>query len=191
MHAIKDSRSLLIATLFSATAFACGGGTSFSAGVDGNKQVKDLTDSDAQTLCKAAEETANDFFDDNKDGFCKFSGAFAGIFAGSLGGDAQSTCEMAVTQCESQASTEPAMCEPMVTDCEATIAEIEACYNDSLDVAADLLDKFAGKSCADLIADESSLNITADTPASCVALEEKCPSLEFGNVSVGTSSTAG
>lgn len=178
---ILDTRNIILAAI-AAASFACGGGTSFSSGVDSSKQVKDLSDSDAQTLCKNAEETAKEFTENNKDGFCKLAGVFAGAFGGGA-----AACESAVTQCkDAEPTTSTNTCEPIVTDCEATIGEIEDCYNDSLEATEKALDEIASKSCEELLSGSSLPGSDVQAPASCTALAEKCPSLEFGNVSLGT-----
>ncbi len=186
MRSMLDTRSILLAA-FAAASFACGGGTSFSSGVDETKQVKDLTDADAKTLCDNAEETAKDFYENNKDGFCKLGGVLVAAFSG---GD-PATCEATVETCKGQEPETSGKCEPIDTACEATIAEIEACYNDSIEAAEEVFDEISSKSCEELLMDTSSApGGDVQTPASCTALMEKCPTLEFGNVSItGTSST--
>ena len=177
--------------LFLGLAVACGG-TSFSSGVDSSKKVSELDDADATKICEAAEKTATDFAKDNKEGLCKFSGGIAGGLAGAFGQDPATACQMAVDDCLTKdATTETGECMPKVADCDATVEEMEACYNDTLDAMNELFGEFASKECAELVMDssESTLNLTA--PASCTSLAQKCPSLNYGVPSVGTSSTAG
>jgi hypothetical protein len=183
MNTTRFFQALALTSLVGAV--ACGG-TSYDSGVDDSKQVKDLDASDAAAICAAAEETSKSFFEDHKGGLCKFAGVFAAF------GGGEAACEAAVTECEKQEpdTTSDASCEPIVADCDATVGEVEACFNDSLEVVGSFFDELDSKSCGELLADSSESSLDITEPASCTALAAKCPSLEFGNVGVGTSTSS-
>ncbi len=173
--------------LFLGFAVACGG-TSFSTGLSGSKKISELDDADATAICDAAEAAAKDFASDKKDGFCKLTGAASGALAGALGLDAATACQAAVDECLAKDPT-PAggQCMPKVADCDATVEELESCFNDSLDVTGDVLDDLASKECAALVTDVGAIEVTS--PATCTSLAQKCPTLSFGAFSVDTSTS--
>lgn len=168
----------------------CASDVTFTSGVDGAKKVSDVTPDEAQTICDNAEATAREFVEDSKAGFCALAGGVAGVFGGG-----EAACEVARASCESQ---EPEITENtcnadvMAPDCEATIAELEACYNDSLESLQTVFDELGGKSCAELIADSGSGDALGNvgTPASCTALASKCPGLDIGVPATGTSTAS-
>ncbi len=176
MHSNNILKTLL-ATPLLVGALACGSNASFSSGVDGTKKASELSDADVTAFCDAAKATALDFAKDNKAGFCKLSGSLAGAL-GAIGGDGTAACEMTVTACEAADATAGAStCTPKIDNCDATIAEIEACYNDSMDALSKTLDEFGSQSCSDLLTKTSSGAAGGDTtPQSCKDLATKCPS---------------
>ena len=62
-----------------------------------------------------------------------------------------------------------------IENCDATVAEMEACQNDAIALGLGLVDKI---NCdAVPIAQEGNPFGEPESPASCVALEEKCPGI--------------
>jgi hypothetical protein len=189
--ALKTRLFTLLTTPALALAVGCSG-TSFESGVDGTKKASELSDADVQAICQAAEETSQKFAEDNKDAFCKLSGAFAGALAGALGGgDPVAVCESAVSDCKSKPlTTEPSTCNPKLDDCDVTVGEIESCFNDSLDAAETYFADYKSKSCADLLAQTSGENtLNFMEPASCAAIEQRCPNISFGEPKFTETST--
>ena len=91
------------------------------------------------------------------------------------GGNA-AACNQSLQECMSSSevtpSTEDASCDTeRVQDCTATVAEMEACYEEMIGK----LDSLASRaSCSTSMADLQSLE---QKPASCRAVEAKCPNL--------------
>lgn len=184
--------NLRLTTLFFAPVLAatvgCSSGTSFSSGVDGSKKASELSEADVKAICDAAKKTAEDFAKNNEEALCNFSGGLAGVLASAGGGgDPVALCEAAVTECKNAPfTTDTDDCNPKVDGCDVTVAEIETCFNDSLEVTEKAFDAFAGKSCSELTSGstfETAGNI--EEPASCKAIDEKCPDISFGEPSVG------
>lgn len=170
----------------------CSSDVTFTSGIDGTKKVSEVTTDEAKSICEAAEATAKDFFDANKDGFCALTAAFAGSFGAINGGDPVALCQVALDECKKATPTaETATCnaETTATNCDATVAELESCYNDSLDAMTTFFNGLASKSCTELTSANSSVEINISNPASCVSLATKCPDLGIGIPSVGTSTS--
>ncbi|CAN0599118.1 unnamed protein product, partial [Laminaria digitata] len=111
----------------------CSSDVTFTSGIDGTKQVSDVSMDEAKSICEAASETAEEFFEANQDGFCAFGAAIAGSFGSIGGGDPAVLCEAALAECKSATpTTETTTCnaEAVAANCSATVAELETCYND-------------------------------------------------------------
>jgi len=191
--ALKIRLLTLLTTPVLALAVGCGGDVTYKSGVDGSKTASELSDADVQAICDAAKETGVKFAEDNKDALCNLTGGVAGALAGALGGgDPVATCEAAVTDCKSSGVTpEETECNPKLDGCTVTVAELETCFNDSLAAAEKVFDALAALTCTELTSGTS--NTTLDQyvePASCVAIEEKCPDISFGTPAVGTSTAS-
>jgi len=173
----------------------CSSDVTFTSGVDKTKKVSEVTPDEAQTLCENAAATAQDFAESVKDDLCVFVGAITGAFAGGLGGgDPVVLCEAAVADCKSQelepVDTTDCNAEAQIANCDATIEEIEACYNDSLEATTTALAAIGSQSCSDLLTGaEPNISVDVSAPASCTALQQKCPGLEVGIPAIGTSAT--
>lgn len=172
----------------------CSSDVTFTSGIDGTKKVSDVSMDEAKSICEAASETAEEFFEANKDGFCAFGAALTGsLGAGFGGGDAVALCEVALAECKSATpTTETTTCnaEAVAANCSATVAELETCYNDSLDTLSTFFGELAGKSCSELTSESTNVSFDFSNPASCTALAEKCPDLGIGIPSVGTSTAS-
>jgi len=91
------------------------------------------------------------------------------------GGDAQA-CEQAAQGCiadpEMDAGTDDVSCDTArLSGCTATVAEIEACFSDMTSVTKSLASRISCRTSA------SDLEGLSDRPASCTAVEAKCPAL--------------
>ncbi|HJK97326.1 MAG TPA: hypothetical protein RMF84_08905, partial [Polyangiaceae bacterium LLY-WYZ-14_1] len=113
----------------------------------------------------------------------EFACALVGLFAGGFAGGSVSVCEDARDACianpspdaqEGQFSCE--LGDPTARmDCDVTVGEARACFDDSLALLADNRDQFA---CAALASTEPATPL--EDPASCAGLETRCPVL-FGD----------
>ena len=160
-----------------------GGAAPFQSGVDGNKSLGSLSDSEADKLCKAGEAWAENLFSDAelKSLSCKL-GAFVGAAFSGAKTDAElrSTCTMLYDECQKQPAEppssmpEPSMCEKFPTNCTATVAELETCLSDFGTAYKSAFQSVPG---CDSISASSMTSEPRETeePASCKALEMKCP----------------
>jgi hypothetical protein len=109
---------------------------------------------------------------------CRLAGMFAAAFSGAeTDADARAACKGAYDSCVASPSEETQTCEKPSGECTATIGELEACLNDSDAALQQFYATFP--SCETLtLADlmDSGEDITQpEDPASCTALEAKCP----------------
>jgi hypothetical protein len=146
-----------------------GGGGSFNTGVDGSKQVGQLTDEEANQVCRASDAYGSDLL--TKEQSCVFG---ALLFAQDTAG-----CEEFAQMCREapEEPDEPDACDeglpPEVEGCTATVDEFEACTEAS---ANQLRNTVAGLSCADAgNAEALQAAFNATPPAACTNIQMKCP----------------
>lgn len=169
---------------------SCSGGAQLESGVDGSKPASMLTDAEAQSLCNAAIDATNDFASAHKAGFCKFQGGIAGAIAGAFGGDANAACEMAVDTCEAEdEAVMETQCDVRRSDCTATVAEIEACFNESLSALEGIFNEIEALSCSELLQSDGG-GTSYDQPAPCDAVQSKCSGLDLGGIGLTDTSTS-
>jgi hypothetical protein len=141
--------------------------------LDSSKKLKDLTDEEAYDACVSASEALADLFD--KETLCLIAGVMTSI---EMGGNKQ-MCETMYEQCKNEElsdeldnlspeedCSEEDDDEESYEDCEATVGELDKCFSDM-------------KKAYQNATDDLSCNTTdlkePDEPASCKAIEEKCP----------------
>lgn len=171
----------------------CSSDVTFSSGVDGSKKISEVTPAEAQSICDASEAAGKDFAEANKDGLCAFTASFAAAFGGA-GADPVALCQTALDACkDAPLVTEASTCNAATAaaGCEATVAELEDCYNDSLKTLSDLFGDLGSKSCTDLTTPDTTTEPTTAAPsAACTSLATKCPSFQVGIPSTGTSTAS-
>lgn len=91
-------------------------------------------------------------------------------------GTEKATCDAAYAECKKVVTItiKPRTCEKP-KNCTATVAEIEACLNDQAKVQSGLIGNVPSCSTADFKTFDGEKLFEADDPASCAALEAKCP----------------
>lgn len=152
-------------------AFGGCGGSSIDFPIDGNKQLDELTDADARAICREMRP----MFGLLDDLMC----TSRGISKSSTG---EGSCQAIRDQClhDDSFSTEVDCDTATINelgDCEATVAEYETCASDTYSMLKSLMSKIhCGASPADLQALETQYKL----PASCEALNARCPSIDMG-----------
>lgn len=166
MNCTKLVRAL---TLFPLAAFvaACGGDddSGFQTSIDTGKSIDQLTSSESAQLCKDLTSWGEKAAKGLEPKFCKLVGVFA---------ESKAECEKSVKDCIN-APSEPddgGMCTPP-TNCDATVAEVQKCLEDSIKALDGYLDEFP--SCAELASDSVMEPADPGEPASCKTLEQRCP----------------
>lgn len=172
--------TLFISTLAILALPACeedandGGGGSFDPSVDESTPIAELDDDDEQKLCEEAERFAAAELDPIQTELtCMSVATFAAIgLDGMLDADA---CKQAYDDClASPPDGEPQgnACElGNVADCDATVGEFVACWEEGLALSRELLDRFSCDAPGAGLSGEP-----AEMPA-CEALYAKCPEL--------------
>lgn len=144
-----------------------GGGGTFQTSVGSTKAVDKLTPAESAQFCKDGEAWSKDFEKTFTPKLCKIAG---------LGSTTKAECDMAVTAClnaPSDTSTSSGMCEPL-TDCTATVGEVQKCFNDTITSLTAYLDKFP--TCAQFGDKNATFPATEPTqPESCKAIAKTCP----------------
>ena len=151
----------------------------FSSGIAGNQQLGSLSDSEIQGLCKKV----GDYFSsgsaavDVQELTCRFESAFGASFSGATTDAAlQAACKTLYDQCIAAPTTTTETCNKPDAGCTATVAEYEACVNDtatSLSTVTKALpacDELTMASLGDL-----GSGAATDSPASCTSVKAKCP----------------
>jgi hypothetical protein len=163
-----------------------GGGSSanlggFSSSIDGNDQINQLTSQQQQTLCSEVTSfAASSGLDrDQVEVLCRVSAILAASFtAPAAATDAQlrAACQSSYDMCKAQASPSDCNFDAATATCTATIAELAACVNDSLQTYSMALNEIP--TCDKITAAtlQSSASQTSATPASCATYQQKCPS---------------
>lgn len=168
----------------------CGGGSgdggSVSSGVDPTKRGDDLTDDEARQICEAGSDYIERRM--SKIDPCNFAGVLAAQLMATLDPSAtdaqiQEVCTEGIRACEQTDNEDPITapeadsCDDLNVpdECSATVGEIERCIQDTVDVSLSVFTDLPA--CGSLTRDflENYTGPDTQTPASCVALDEKCP----------------
>lgn len=178
-------------------------GTSLSAcdigglnlGRDG-KSVSSLSAEDKKEACEKLDDYYNKEIppEEQKRAACTFAGIFAAAFAAPMtDAELQMACAEARDQCIDAPAMDSGEEEDTCTfddtpdSCEATIGEVEACYEDLVEATKEA---YADLDCATLtLEDMEEMTSGDDTPESCKTLEEKCPSTSSNNSTTNNSTT--
>lgn len=150
------------------------GGPLLRTTVPGDRIADQLTPTELTQVCKDLSVGLEAFEKMLEPKFCNL----AGIIAYSVGDRSQATCEEAVKSCLA-APKEPSeeSCEAL-TGCKATLAEVLACSNDQITATNAFFDKLP--TCSQLTVgggDAPGDGEGPPVPASCKAIEAKCPSI--------------
>jgi hypothetical protein len=169
-----------------------GSTATFSSSVPANEQLSTISDQDSATLCKeidAFESGANSA--KLEDFSCRLTALLAAAISGSsTDAGLQGACKTAYDACVAtppSSTTSTTTCTKPDATCTATVAELEACLNDS----GPYIDQVLGQlpSCAALT--EASLSSDTSTstpmsPASCTTFQAKCPNSDVPLPGAGT-----
>jgi hypothetical protein len=187
---LRGITAMAIAACFGLIIGACDssdGGSEIDLGSD-DKVASTLTEAEATAACKKVETQFAEGGDDTaqKHTICLTTGLFAKAFAG----DDASVCQTAYDECmaaEPGAPTggddEPGDdCDDAAKDlenCNATLGEIEGCFNDLMAAQDAAYEGLLALSCNSTQEEIDALQEDGDLeqPASCKALEDKCPGL--------------
>lgn len=155
------------------------GGGDFSTDLPGDKPLSDLTPDEVEQLCGAIDEfySTGSVAADIQEFGCRTSAVFVTLFASpATEEEARSACQSAYDSCQAEPSTGTDTCSDPGPGCTATVAEFEACTNDSIvyfDEAAQALPACSELTLDDLAGGGGGQEPT--TPASCELLRAKCP----------------
>jgi hypothetical protein len=150
-------------------------------GLPADKPISELTDAELAGLCSKFDEfyTTGSVGMDLNEFSCRFGGIFAAALAGAdTDAEAQAACKSTYDACVAAPTETTEMCSKPTGVCTATVAELEACANDSAKAVQQLTSAFPA--CAELtVADLTDLGGGGDTapqdPASCTTFQMKCP----------------
>ncbi len=153
-------------------------------GGDDTKQLKDLSAAELSAFCTQTNKQESVLFDPSNEfgkTNCLINGSFDGYFDGEDEADAKDICELSQADCLADPVVDSDVC-MNPTDCTATVAEFDKCTLDYIASEKALLAKFAGKTCADYTTEAGydamiAILDSSDFPASCEALETKCPKI--------------
>lgn len=155
-----------------------GGNSTTTGGGDlpQDKPVNTLTDDEAKQLCEELQkdEAGLESFS------CKLSGILAVVFSGAdTDAKAQAACKAAYDECVAGLMTSTGSCDAGAVngDCTATVAELEACMNDSkaaVEAASTQIPSCDTITLKDLMSGDTTPSME-DSPASCKVIEMKCP----------------
>jgi hypothetical protein len=163
---------------------ACDGSShsNFSTGMDSGKTPASMSPADRATLCTKVESFLPTLM--SKADMCKLSGMM-GAMLGMGGGDLKALCTAAYDACMKEpddpveTTGDTASCSQGMSTCTATVGEIESCMNDLDAMMRAEMAKIP--SCSQLtLSDFTATSTTTETttsPASCTALEAKCPDM--------------
>jgi hypothetical protein len=157
-----------------------GSGGDFSTGVPGDKPIGELTDGEAEQLCADIADyvSTSTFAETQREFSCRLSGMLAALFTGAQTDAAlQMACKATYDVCKAAPDeTTSGECGKPDGSCTATVDELKACMADSVAAFEDLSEQIP--SCAELTMESLAMTPTdmeTAEPASCVALEMKCP----------------
>ena len=157
----------------------CGSsGSSVDLPFEKDKAVKDLSADERQQLCKAGLEGLRDAYGAE---LCSLMGLVSDL-AG------EESCESARESCLDEtfdtSSCEAGEAQPV--NCDVTIGEVEACMNDMLALADDLMPEI---SCSSSLSDLQDIDVgdfdDLEAPGSCKAIDEQCEDLDLGMGNLG------
>jgi hypothetical protein len=154
--------------LLAALSLACGGDD--GSALDDDRRLSDLSTSEARSVCK---EILGVIEDADWRGVARLGCAFAEALQPQCSDARIDSC---VSQAVSQIEADPAQCDEVsdseveLEACDATVGELGTCLRDLIGAVADL---GAGLTCATL----DDLTLEVQPPASCSALESRCPGL--------------
>jgi hypothetical protein len=149
--------------------------SAFSTGLAGDGVLGELSATDAEQACVAAEEFL--YGPDWQTGELELGCRVAAIRSITPTSDeeARQLCQQSVDDCVAYPSEDPADCSvPLGTECTATVAAYEACVNDAKSVFDSV------PSCSG-IALETTVDLTTFTPDSCVTMGSLCPAFGGGD----------
>jgi hypothetical protein len=163
---------------------ACDGGDSnskFSTGLDTAKTPANLSTADRTTFCDKMAVFSSSLL--TKADACKLAGMMGAAFGSMSGGDIKALCTAAYDACmkepagSTDTTTNTAECVQGVSTCTATVGEIETCYNDAAAMTKAQMAKIP--SCSQITMSDltSASTSTSSMPASCTAVEAKCPDM--------------
>jgi hypothetical protein len=163
---------------------ACGGNSNdppkeVDTGLPPEKQLGTLTAGEARQACQRLAAVFNERYSQARvtQGICT---RLAVGLAGTEG-----TCNDFVDACADMAAEDP---EPQVEaadcadvdaaelqNCELTVADLEACSNDSIEVFDNFLNEYSCKDAGNVDEEDVSLDFNIAQPASCARIESECP----------------
>lgn len=159
-----------------------GGGGRISSGVSPGERLDSLSSSEQDALCEATFEFLDSLLGNS--GFGQIDCIVNGLQVAAFEeGDPVEACEEFVEDCEPDSTEldfDSGNCMVDVeSDCRATVADFEACLNDSVDA---LDQAFSGISC-DFAGDpDAPVTPSAATPASCARLDDLCPEINASDI---------
>lgn len=150
-------------------------------GLPADKPLSDLTDAEITGLCSKFDQfySTGSFSMNIEEFTCRFSGVFAAALSGAdTDAAARTACKAAYDSCVAEPAETTDECGKPTGMCTATVAELEACANDSAKAVEQLTSSFP--TCAELtLADLMDLGggdeAAPQNPASCTTFEMKCP----------------
>lgn len=169
VHGARRRAGLAALLAAAMVAAACGGDDGGSSGVDGDKRLDELSQEEATDFCEWGLSLLDG------DEVTRFGCYLTALV---FSPDAE-TCEIVAQECIDEA--EPI--DPAEAECEfeedlppcaseVTVAEMEDCARDAVGVLAALADDITCDSDPEELED-----LSLEQPASCLAIEEKCPEL--------------
>lgn len=214
MYARGMLRSLASILALSAPVFAIAcssgsssGGSAAVTSVDSSKQVSGLSDTEAKQVCEDAQAYVTSQFAsiDTKRINCGFSAQIMGAYDATNDADAQTKCRTLFDECMNKpaetgdagttdendgANFDCTAFGSQTRDCGATVGEVSQCLSDQIAALNAVSSKdFCAEAKARSENDTSTPSLAA-TPASCTAVQTKCPNL-FSDTETSTSTDAG
>lgn len=148
---MSHSYQRIILTVFLTTMLtSCGGGGGssqdglFTSSLDDTRQIKTLTESEYQHMCIRFRHKSTEQLKRNKVGFCTLVGLFSAsveTFGDELNETLPDTCEESLVSClnspieqsEDRTAIEECLVRPDgIPGCDATIAQLNVCLNETL-----------------------------------------------------------
>lgn len=180
MFASTTRRTLLVAAAL--TALGACDDRPIDFGQPPNTPVSQLSPQQMKDFCLQALRTT---YDALLDPYCTARGLAAGFSGQGM------TCEQARQDClrnppdgwdaQRNCANADQVDTERLKQCDITVGEIEACYNDAY---AAMKDAFAGISCSstaqELSERRNSLDLERINPESCQRLRGRCPGIDFG-----------
>ncbi len=173
----------ILATLF-LPCLACGGG--IDSGVPDNKQGDELNGEEIQAVCEATVHYRDETIDPGEFS-CRFAGSAAAIVSALSGDDLETVreaCTEAYEPCKQEAIAEAPTAEERCAnvpetapECDATVAEVEACLTENVDRQKEAIE--AIPTCSAIndenVEEEQDQEQETDSSDTCDAMLEKCP----------------